>query len=591
MCKVFKRLRLFLVGFLLLMPLAATAANVTSIKVQVVIDSLGTGHISELWYVDVDHQGTEMYKTMDNMGKMRVENFKVYDVEAESALVVEDHWDVNRGREAKKGRCGVNGLTGNNCELCWGCGDEGQHIWRVDYDLVGLVRKYDDGYGFNHLFINRSSSWISNDISTRISLWDSTVLTPENARIWAFHYPGFCQFSNGKIEAENTGELSNDSEMIIMCIFNGLTFDTPNVFKGSISQMKHMALEDSDYLKEYSESEYSAGKNVIAPHNEDEDLSVWEIIIGTLLILVGGLLVYGMSYALCIFAFIAFVVVFWNVVSLRPLRIYMRRKKLQQDSVGPYFRGLPAGGDLNRAFHIIDETNYRIFPLDKDNLYAAYLVRLMGLKALSVTNVEEKGKMVTRMKVAPKFPKVKDKEETADMTTMRLLHSAILSASGENLILEKGELKKYLEHHRSEGLAINSSTGAKNTGDITSQEFTELMGLKKFLKEFTLIETRGVIEVELWDEYLVYASLFGCADEVLKNIQKASPEYFKLSQIGCQLKDSSGSFVSDFNSFTNISTISSSLRSSTSPRSSGGGGHSSSGGGGGHSGGGGSGCR
>ncbi len=50
------------------------------------------------------------------------------------------------------------------------------------------------------------------------------------------------------------------------------------------------------------------------------------------------------------------------------------------------------------------------------------------------------------------------------------------------------------------------------------------MKLKKYLKEFTLIKEREPIEVSLWNEYLMYAQIFGMADEVANQFKKLYPE-------------------------------------------------------------------
>ena len=51
-----------------------------------------------------------------------------------------------------------------------------------------------------------------------------------------------------------------------------------------------------------------------------------------------------------------------------------------------------------------------------------------------------------------------------------------------------------------------------------------MYGLKKFLLEFTLIKEREPIEVHLWNEYLMYAQIFGIAKEVASQFEKLYPE-------------------------------------------------------------------
>ena len=102
-----------------------------------------------------------------------------------------------------------------------------------------------------------------------------------------------------------------------------------------------------------------------------------------------------------------------------------------------------------------------------------------------------------------------------------------------------------------------------------------------FLEEFSKIDTREVIEVHMWDEYLMYAYLFGIADKVAKQLKNMYPEVLTNSDI-------------DFDTLMYINYISTSsvnaasvAKSRAESYSSGGGGFSSGGGGGGSFGGGG----
>ena len=139
----------------------------------------------------------------------------------------------------------------------------------------------------------------------------------------------------------------------------------------------------------------------------------------------------------------------------------------------------------------------------------------------------------------------------------------------------------------------------------------EIYGFYKFLKDFTLVNEREVSEVGLWKEYLVYASLYGVADEVRKGMKKLAPDVMKLDEITSMLlaAGTSGVLVGSLidamqHSYRYVNTFRTAeeiradkaaamaaARAARAQRYSGGGGHSSFGGGGGHSGGGGSGVR
>lgn len=248
------------------------------------------------------------------------------------------------------------------------------------------------------------------------------------------------------------------------------------------------------------------------------------------------------------------------------------------------------------------------------------------------------------------------------------MYRILKNASGENLILEKGELRTYLNKNKSDAKSLLKAVEKENKSKCTPQEYQEVVGLKNYLNDFLELSRRGVkdvkpldesgerasksnlpvdngyqkdysysnsnegdqtllpenseenttpeikntsvstvyqkdtthvdasdakekrmfdeYEMKMWDEYIVFATLFGMADQVIEDLKEYCPDYFAVSLLGSQLIDESGNVVSDFNSFTGISSVSHSM-SSQSSSSSGGGGRSSFGGGGGHSGGGG----
>jgi uncharacterized membrane protein len=49
-------------------------------------------------------------------------------------------------------------------------------------------------------------------------------------------------------------------------------------------------------------------------------------------------------------------------------------------------------------------------------------------------------------------------------------------------------------------------------------------GLVNFMKDFSLIDKREVPELALWEKYLVYATVFGVADKVIKQLKVYFPE-------------------------------------------------------------------
>lgn len=55
-------------------------------------------------------------------------------------------------------------------------------------------------------------------------------------------------------------------------------------------------------------------------------------------------------------------------------------------------------------------------------------------------------------------------------------------------------------------------------------EKEKLKGLKKYMEDFSMMKEKSVPELILWEKYLVYATVFGIADKVLKQLKVVYPE-------------------------------------------------------------------
>ncbi len=74
---------------------------------------------------------------------------------------------------------------------------------------------------------------------------------------------------------------------------------------------------------------------------------------------------------------------------------------------------------------------------------------------------------------------------------------------------------------------IKASSLKKKVSIYTEQgaeEKGKWKGLKKFMEDFSLIDEREIPELVLWEKYLVYATAFGIADKVMKQLKTRFPE-------------------------------------------------------------------
>ncbi len=173
----------------------------------------------------------------------------------------------------------------------------------------------------------------------------------------------------------------------------------------------------------------------------------------------------------------------------------------------------------------------------------------------------------------------------------------MLEASGRDRILQDREFSRWSSRQANQSkirnwansITLESARSLKVSGQYTGGRFVGLgqkeaqhvFGMKKFLNDFTLSSERESQEVHLWQDYLVYASLFGIAKKVAKELRDINPQAFDEVM------------VNDYPTVIRVIDMSDGLsRSITNARtvaqqsSAGYGGHSSFGGGGGFSGGG-----
>ncbi len=68
-------------------------------------------------------------------------------------------------------------------------------------------------------------------------------------------------------------------------------------------------------------------------------------------------------------------------------------------------------------------------------------------------------------------------------------------------------------------IALTASFGVELKEEYI-EENNRLMGLKRYLKEYSLLKERYPIEIVLWDKYMVFACLFGIADKVAKEFKE-----------------------------------------------------------------------
>jgi uncharacterized membrane protein YgcG len=259
------------------------------------------------------------------------------------------------------------------------------------------------------------------------------------------------------------------------------------------------------------------------------------------------------------------------------------RRRVNKDLT--WYRDIPLKGDLQEANNMLNA--YKWCGADYNNLLSACILKLIDLGAIAIeTHPNSKGKL------EPNFTIYRLPDSDKQPVLLRKIHNIFEQAAGGDKVLEPKELKQYMKSTFNSKVTdsfidtLHTQTSIKKYKN-REHEVREVLGLKKFLKEFTLLDERGVDEVKLWKDYMVYATLFGIADQVIKDMKKINPEYFNMDKVAAQMANDMTlpTIYSVMQRSTSRAAASKAARES---RARGGGGHSSfHGGGGGFSGGGG----
>lgn len=539
--------RVLILALLLLEVIGVWArSQLHDLDIRVVLYKNGDALISETRKMTIDSEGTECYIGLANMGQSVIKDLTVTD--ETGARYVYTDWDVSESRSWKQYKCGIV-TTKRGYELCWGLGAEGERTYTTTYIMTGLVRGYPDACAIRHVFLDTAVSPKPEHARVAITTADTTmVISDETCGLWGFKFQGELWFENGYMMAETTEPMNSEAGLYLMARFPKEMFEPTIWEEDSFEDKKEEAFEGSDY--EYDEDE--------------DDMSCFEWLM--------FILVYGGAALLVIGS------VVWRIYS-----VWSAKRKLNKNLL--WYRDIPLNGNLQEANKILNA--YKYFNSDYNNLMSACILKLISMGIITIeTKPNHKGKM------EPNFVIHDYKEIDKQPVLMRQLYKIFKESAGSDRVLEPWELKSYMRSTSHQSVIDQFVTTLHAKKDLskyppTDKGVNEVFGLRKFLKEFTLLDERELKEVTLWKDYMIYATLFGIADKVIKEMKQVNPAYFDMDRVASQMADD-----------MTLPLIYSTLQRSTSSavaakaarehRAHGGGGHSSwGGGGGGFSGGGG----
>jgi hypothetical protein len=481
-------------------PIAAYAANkVPNIDIQAVINQDGSIYINQIWEGNFD-EGTEVYIPMNAPDYLTISELVVSDQDGIYETV--NDWNIDWSFEEKAKKCGIN-YTDEGYEICFGISQYGQNIYTISYKLDRVVGGYSESDGVNFRFVNRGMNTTPTNVTVQISLADGTPISDDIANIWGFGFEGEVVFEDGSIIAQTNNPLLAENHVTIMLEMEKGILSPIRQESGSFEEVKEKAFDGSDYDSTDS--------------NDEE----------------------GSAIAAIITSIISIVLPIGMVIWINKLKKKRAEKKLQEFSHQfGYFREIPNEGQLSVTY-----TLGKMFNIcDEGSIIATGMLRLIQIGSLTPVENQKVGFMGSTKEtihlqlIGSNHDKMNEYDE--------YLYTILEGAAGSDGILQSKELecfankndkllRTYIDKNVSAGKAylnkkhcIKRWNNPARLTDITpagEKELGEILGLKRYLTDFSLIAERGIKEIPIWRELLIYAMLFGIADQVAEQMKELYP--------------------------------------------------------------------
>ncbi|GEM00977.1 Predicted membrane protein [Halolactibacillus halophilus] len=541
-----------------------SANTMSTLDLHVELHEDGSGTITETRQMNLD-EGTEMYIVLENLEGAVVSNYSVTDFG--ESLTFQDGWNLDWSREEKAGKYGII-ETGDGYELTWGIGEYGSHEYVVTYTLSDLVRQLDDGQSMNWKFFSGQDNINPEDVS--ITVTGPVAFNQGNTKIWGFGFNGEVYLEEGNLVGWSNEPIQNNGHITLLMQFFEPLFTDLKTKSTTLEKELNESLEDSSY--------------------GDQPMTFGEKMI-IVAFVIAGILLIG-------FIIIAVIVRSRAIKRAGPLVTGKAREKLNEDQ---YYREIPyTKGPMRNVQYLLESVGTGSF----ENYFSAYVLK--WVKDGYITHTTETKGMVFKKDHDQfvlntfKLAKSVDKIE-------RRFFNVVVEAAGTDGILDENEIKawskknyKKLETLKTDLLRY-SKDHLHHQGYLYFEEvpylrmhatitkatpegedlFNHLLQFKNYLTDFSLLDERQIKEVSLWEDLIIWASLYGIAEEVAKQLAEFYPQFVSQSQV--RVSDIYIAYAFSHSMQTGYSSAVSAA--------SGGGGSTSFGGGGGSFGGGGGGAR
>lgn len=522
---------------------------------DVQINSDGSMDVVETWDIDIEETNT-LYKTFktDSTKYSSIDNVEVYQLinGSKQLLRKTDTWAYH----ADKGSYYGTKNEDEEFEIGWGVGldySSDTRIYQISYRVNDAICKYNDYAELYWQFVGNKFEIDAKEISGTILL-PTEVEIKDDIKVW-----GHTEGLNGTIYATDLNKIEFEINRFksgrfveIRTLFPTYIIETSNRIKNTNVIEKAIA----------EETEWANAAN---KRREQKELEKKLIAMGILLVN-------------------AVLIIVFFVVACKLIKKFKNmERKYNPTSKLDYYRDLPSDDITPSVAYYLVSNNFSKFnSIEFGKIFSATMLNL-ALKGYIEFYQDEKKKVKFKInnkdaeslkqdekyvynyindltkgeeKTIKEFEKLIGKYPTK---IEKLIENVYKVADTTNVNLEnidsknKKFRKKYSDYvviYIILAFFINLFTMcsflpasimfivdaiicmkiSKKANVLTQKgvdQVEQLKGLKKFMEDFSMLDKREVPELVLWEKYLVYATVFGVADKVIKQLKIVYPDFEK----------------------------------------------------------------
>ena len=483
------------------------ASSINKLDVDIDLKEDGTAHITETWNVTT-YKETELYKSVQNIGDKKAENFIVSEKRKKYSIM---DWDSNLPRKDKKYKYGIKQKVGNDVDLYWGLRN-GSHTYILEYDIIPFITNYKDKDATLYNVISKNMNILPKNVNITITLPQNFDEYTSNIDITGMEY--IKSVENNIITFNSVKKYHDFNYSTLLFVFPPNTFNSTEK-KGTYHYELSSNFND---LKEKYQTTHEV--YTFITHEKRKSRR-------NLIIVIVFVILFAFALAQNKKTKKTKVPRFYNTIFIDD----SIKEEIKKST--DYYRDLPCDGDLFKMYFVAYIYDF----LDnKVNILGAILLRWINKDYISLEK-DKDGNSYLKLKYEGKFNNkierelyqkllalnIEGKTITSDKLTMALtegrinvdkLLSSILS-EGKNYYLNK----KYFTKKPNSNILYPTKE--------LEQEAINIQNFKNFLKDFTIINQREVLEIKVFEKYLEYAQTLGVSTETIDTFKDVYPSFIK----------------------------------------------------------------